>query len=451
MKALKMNYWVLALFVGLMFVTVSCDDEDDKTMEDNPIESSQSITAIAASNNDFSILVSALQKVGLDDDLDQSGDFTVFAPTNSAFNSLLDELGVSSLDDISDEVLTEVLLYHVMSGSKMASNLQTGYYNSLSAGPMDGYMLSFYVDMSTLKINNRAMISQTDIEAANGVIHVIDKVILPMSITDHAISNENFSSLVSAVVKAELAETLDSDENQFTVFAPVNSAFDSFLESNDLTFDALTKETLTPILLYHVLGNVIPASMVESGYVSTLASAFDNNINLKVDVADAVMLNSSAKVIVTDVVATNGIIHAIDQVIVPPTIVDIALQNSNFSILVDALIKAELVDDLSGDGPFTVFAPTNDAFEDLFEALQISSLDDLSKEDLIPVLLAHVVSANAVSTGLTNGTVPTLNAEKEIMVNVDNGVIIDNSIKVVAADIQGLNGVIHVIDQVIVP
>nr|WP_321408712.1 fasciclin domain-containing protein [uncultured Carboxylicivirga sp.] len=451
MKALKMNYWVMALFAGLMFVTVSCDDEDDKTMEDNSVQSSQSITSIAASNSDFSILVSALQRVGLDDDLDQSGDFTVFAPTNSAFNSLLDELGISSLDDISDEVLTEVLLYHVMAGSKMASYIQTGYYNSLSAGPVDGYTLSFYIDMSTLKINSRAMISQTDIEASNGVIHVIDKVILPMSITDHAIANSNFTSLVSAVVKADLAETLDNDDNQFTVFAPVNSAFDAFLESNSLIFDDLTKAALTPILLYHVLGNAVPASMVESGYVSTLASAFDNSINLKVDVADAVMLNSSAKVIATDVVATNGIIHAIDQVIVPPTIVDIALQNSTFSILVDALIKAELVDDLSGDGPFTVFAPTNDAFEALFEALQISSLDDLSKEDLKPVLLAHVVSANAVSTGLTNGTVPTLNAEKEIMVNVDNGVIIDNSINVVAADIQGLNGIIHVIDQVIVP
>ena len=170
-------------------------------------------------------------------------------------------------------MLTEVLLYHVVSGSKTASMIETGYYNSLSAGPVDGYTLSFYVDMNSTMINSRANIIQTDIEADNGVIHVIDKVMLPMSITDHAIANESFSSLVAAVSKADLASTLDGD-GAFTVFAPVNSAFDSFLESNELTFDDLTKEALTPILLYHTLGAVVPASMVESGYASTLSTAF---------------------------------------------------------------------------------------------------------------------------------------------------------------------------------
>ncbi len=450
MKTLRKNYWVMVLLTGIMFLNVSCSEDDDNVMDDDPVVLPSSITDVAANDDNFSILVSALKKVGLDDDLASNSEFTVFAPTNAAFVALLDELGASSLDDISNDVLTDVLLYHVVSGTKMASMVSTGYYSSLSAGPVDGYTLSFYINMSDGMINNRAKIIQTDVKADNGVIHVIDKVILPMSITGHAVANPDFSSLVSAVTKAELASTLDG-EGTFTVFAPVNNAFGSFLEENEMVFDDLTKEALTPILLYHVMGSIVPASMVANGYFPTLGSAFDNSVSVKVEVDNGVMLNSSSNVVATDVVATNGIIHAIDKLITPPSIVDLALQNSDFSTLVSALVKADLVDALSGDGPFTVFAPTNSAFDDLFAALEVSGIDDIDNETLTAVLLAHVVSANAVSTGLSNGSVSTLNNQKSINIMVDGGVTIDGDINVIAADIQGTNGIIHVIDKVIVP
>jgi transforming growth factor-beta-induced protein len=135
----------------------------------------------------------------------------------------------------------------------------------------------------------------------------------------------------------------------------------------------------------------------------------------------------------------------------PPSVVDIAIDNSNFSILVEAVVKAELVDALSGEGPFTVFAPTNAAFEELFTALEITGIADLTKEDLTPILLAHVVSGNVASSALSNGDVPTLNDEKTLAINIDSGVSIDGSINVVAPDIQGKNGIVHVIDKVIVP
>ncbi|WP_289054920.1 fasciclin domain-containing protein [Carboxylicivirga marina] len=448
------NLWVLILLLSMAFVNVSCDDDDDDEAgneEPMPVET-MTITDIAAGNTDFSILVAALQKVGLDDDLaSESGEFTVFAPTNAAFADLLEELGASGLDDVSNDVLTSVLLYHVVSGSKMASMIETGYYNSLSAGPMDGYGLSFYVDMATGTINGRAMITATDIKADNGVIHVIDKVILPMSITDHAIANPAFSSLVAGVVKAELAGALDDDAATFTVFAPTNDAFDMFFTDMGITLDDLSKETLSSVILYHAIGAFVPASMVEAGYFPTLSTAFERNISVKVDTDGGVMLNADSEVVATDVVATNGIIHAINKVIMPPGIVDIAMDNSNFSILVQAVVKAELVDALSGDDPLTVFAPTNAAFEELFAAINVTGIDDLTKEDLTPILLAHVVSGNVASTDLSNGNVPTLNDQKMIAINVDSGVSIDGTINVVAADIQGKNGIVHVIDKVIVP
>jgi len=447
----RKKLWIVMVLLGFAMVNVACDDDDDSGNDDTKPDMSMTITDVTAGNADFSILVEALKKVGLDDDLaSQSGEFTVFAPTNEAFAALLTELNVNGLNDLSDELLTKVLLYHVLSGTKMASMIETGYYSSLSAGPKDGYSLSLYVDMAASTINKRAKITSTDIKADNGVIHVIDKVILPMSITDHAIANPIFSSLVAGVTKAELATSLADENAMYTVFAPTNDAFDAFFTEKNATLDDLTKETLSSVILYHALGDVVPAAMVTDGYFSTLSTAYDRGISVKIDTDGGVKLNSDSEVIATDVVATNGIIHAISKVITPPTVVDIAIDNSNFSILVDAVVKAELVETLSGAGAFTVFAPTNAAFEALFASLNVAGVDDLTKAELTPILLAHVVNGNTASNSLSNGSVTTLNNQKSIEINVDNGVTIDGSINVVLADIQAKNGIVHVIDKVIV-
>ena len=131
------------------------------------------------------------------------------------------------------------------------------------------------------------------------------------------------------------------------------------------------------------------------------------------------------------------------------TVVEIAVANSDFSTLVEAVTKANLVDALSADGPFTVFAPTNAAFDKLFKQLGVSGIKDLSAEQLTPILTYHVVSGQVMSGDLSNTSVATLNGKK-IKVDLSNGVHINES-KVIKADIQGKNGVIHVIDTVLIP
>lgn len=131
------------------------------------------------------------------------------------------------------------------------------------------------------------------------------------------------------------------------------------------------------------------------------------------------------------------------------TVVEIAASNSDFSTLVEAVKKAELVDALSADGPFTVFAPTNEAFESLFKNLGVSGIGDLTAEQLTPILTYHVVSGKVMSTDLSNTSVATLNGQK-IKVDLSDGVKINDS-KVVKADIEGKNGVVHVIDKVLLP
>ena len=132
------------------------------------------------------------------------------------------------------------------------------------------------------------------------------------------------------------------------------------------------------------------------------------------------------------------------------TVVDIAVSNPDFSILVEAVSKADLAGALSSEGPFTVFAPTNEAFENLFEQLGIEGIEDLTAEQLTPILTYHVVAGKVMSSDLSNTTVGTLNTGKSIHVDITDGVKINDS-KVIAADISGENGVIHVIDKVLIP
>lgn len=444
MKTRK-NLFALLALVGLAgtLLLTSCEKDEEKEME-----MPKNIVEVAVSNPQFSILVQALQKANLATTLQGTGPFTVFAPTNAAFNELFNQLGVSGIDALTADQLTPILLYHVLSGKVESNQLASGYVSTLSPGA-GGLGVSLKVDASMLKLNGNVGITAADISATNGVIHVIDKVLLPPTVVDIALANSSFTSLVAALTKANLVNALKAD-GPFTVFAPTNDAFSQlFTDLGVSGLDALNAEDLTPILLYHVLGAAVKSTQLQTGYVSTLsAGPNDSKVSLLVDAA-AVKLNNNSKIVATDVVGTNGIVHVIDKVILPPTVVDIALANSSFSTLVSALVKAELVETLKGQGPFTVFAPTNDAFSALFTQIGVSGIDQLSKDDLTPILLYHVVSGNVKSNQLSSGNVPTLNGD--INVNVGTTVTINENSSVVLVDVQATNGVIHVINKVLLP
>lgn len=278
-----------------------------------------------------------------------------------------------------------------------------------------------------------------------------DKLPEKATIVDVAKSNPNFSSLVKALSITGLDKALEDGAATFTVFAPTNQAFADLLTELKLnSLDDVPKATLSNILLYHVLDGTKMATSITTGYYKTLSSgpAANTNLSLYVDMG-ATMINKRAKITATDVKAENGVIHVIDKVILPQSIVDVAVNNPTFSILVAALVKADLVETLKGNGPFTVFAPTDAAFKALFTALGVTGIADLSKEALTPILLSHVVSGNVTSGQLTNGQVQTLNTTKKVMIDITEGVKIDGNIKVILADVQGANGIVHVIDKVI--
>lgn len=287
------------------------------------------------------------------------------------------------------------------------------------------------------------------------------------SIVEIATGSEDFSILVAALQKADLVEALQG-EGPFTVFAPTNAAFTKLLGELDITADQLLAHPqLADVLLYHVVSGKVMSTDLSNG----LEAATLKGDKVKVDLTDGVKINKS-NVVTADVEATNGVIHIIDTVLVPEdfklvqepvkepikepikempnTVVDIALANEDFSILVAALQKADLVGALQGEGPFTVFAPTNAAFEGLLKALDISASDLLNQPELAKVLTYHVVSGKVMSTDLTDGLeAATLNGEK-VKFDLASGVKVSGS-NVSAADIEAGNGVIHVIDSVLVP
>ncbi|WP_076498271.1 fasciclin domain-containing protein [Belliella pelovolcani] len=278
------------------------------------------------------------------------------------------------------------------------------------------------------------------------------------TIVDVASDNTQFSTLVAAVDQAGLVATLSSD-GPFTVFAPTNDAFGEFLSDNNLSAEQLLGDpNLELILTYHVVGSSVSSSEVSPGRVNTVA---DFPFFVSESPNGTLWINGSARIINTDIQASNGIIHVLDYVITPPTqnIAEIATslaegEEPEFTQLVAALVRADLVDAFIGgfDDDLTVFAPTDAAFEALYEALDVNGVDEIELELLTNVLLYHVVPARAFSQDLREGaSLPTLLEGQNLTVDLANLRINESGLVPSLLNVHATNGVIHVIDSVLLP
>ena len=279
-----------------------------------------------------------------------------------------------------------------------------------------------------------------------------------MDIVDTAVADGRFTTLVTAVTAAGLVDTLKG-AGPFTVFAPTDEAFAKLPAG---TVENLLKpenlETLKNVLLYHVVaGNVMAADVVTlDGKTADTVAGSAVNISVK---DGNVFLNENVQVIITDIVTTNGVIHVIDTVLLPPAkladIVDTAVADGRFTTLVAAVTAAGLVDTLKGAGPFTVFAPTDEAFAKLPAGTVENLLKPENLETLKNVLLYHVVSGNVMAADvvtLDGKMADTAFAGKSIAISVKDGkVYLNKNVQVIITDVMTTNGVIHVIDTVLLP
>lgn len=439
-------------------------EEPEPEVEEMP---ANSIVDIAVADGRFTTLVTAVTAAGLAETLAGDGPFTVFAPTDDAF-AALPEGTVEALLADPQGALTDVLLYHVVSGAVPAEAV----VGLDSATTINGEDVAITVQDGNVRLNESATVIITDIMADNGIIHVIDAVLLPPSmvaeekpsIAEIAVENGNFTTLVAALEAAGLVDTL-AGEGSFTVFAPTDEAFAALPEGTVEALLADPQGALTQILTYHVVdGAVYAADVVNLSAAPTLQG---EEIAISVD-GGTVYLNDAVAVITTDIEASNGVIHVIDAVLIPPTIAaamaeeaammtepgtiaEIAAEAGTFNTLLAALEAAGLAETFAGEGAFTVFAPTDEAFAALPEGTIETLLADPSGA-LTDILLYHVVDgAVPAETVVTLDAATTLLGEDVTITVSDGRVLLNDTVEVITTDIVASNGIIHVINAVLLP
>merc|ERR1719473_546874 len=290
------------------------------------------------------------------------------------------------------------------------------------------------------------------------------------NIVQLAEGNKDLSILVAAITAADLADTLSSTSGKFTVFAPTDEAFKALPAG---TLDDLmkpeNKAKLVDILKYHVLPEEVESAALKPFQAVTTVEGKPLHVTKwggKVRVGPSLESKDLKDVISADNQAVNGVVHIIDGVLLPPqpaptppspapaskTIVDLAVGTSDLSTLVTALKAANLVDTLSGKGPFTVFAPTNEAFAKLDKRVLDYLLEPCHVEELKKVLTYHVVSGVAAkSTDLKNGEEIKTVEGQEVKVTLAGSSVKINNADVTTADVEATNGVVHIIDHVLIP
>ncbi|MES2799693.1 MAG: fasciclin domain-containing protein [Bacteroidota bacterium] len=402
---------------------------------------------VIATSPNHTYLEAALIQEGLDVALKSpTATLTVFAPDDDAFTDLANALGTNIAGLLANPDLTDILLYHVLGAEVVSGSLTNGQI----ATPLNtANTVKITLDGANVFIN-QAQVNAADLLADNGVVHSIDAVILPVeTVADIAIDSPAHSTLVAAVIEARLLPALTDPLSQLTVFAPTNDAFNAALTSLGLTAgQLLAAPNLADILLYHVLGAEVVSTSLSNGQIATPLNAANT---LKVTLDGANVFINQAQVSAADLQAENGVVHVLNAVVLPnETVADIAIGSPVHTSLVAAVIEARLLPALTN--PFaslTVFAPTNTAFDNLATALGTNLAGVLAHPQLVDILLYHVIGSEVVSTALTNGPVVTLNGQS-VTINLASGVMVNNA-TVVLADLLADNGVVHVVDAVLVP
>ena len=472
---------LLNKFAGLVLACLAltaCDGIDTKTPEPVPLADlpapTPTILDVAIEAGNFTTLIAAIDAAGLTSTIDDaSATLTVFAPTDAAF-VLLGETAINDL--LADpDTLSDILLYHVVSGTALDSTAATDAVGT-TVEMANGDRVGVSAQNDALFLN-LSKVTATDIQADNGVIHVIDAVLMPpadatpseSTIVNIAAADERFTTLVAALGATGLDTVLASETDTFTVFAPTDAAFDAMGSAN-VTALLADLDNLTEILQQHVITDAAVDAVTAyslSGNAATTVGGAEVPISIS---SKRELRVGGAKVIIADIHASNGVIHVIDTVIVgaaglpTPTlnIAEVATAAGSFETLLAALSAADLVGALTdADKSYTVFAPTDAAFAKLgTDAINGLLADPATLAD---ILLYHVYADAIV---LADGAISVAASDQSIleMANAtaeksggrtalslsDTGLTV-NLASVTSANVMASNGVIHVIDNVMLP
>jgi transforming growth factor-beta-induced protein len=442
----------------------------------------QTIADIIAQDPELRMLTAAVTAGGLLNTFNTSGTYTLFAPIDQGFFALGDNILDYVLNPDNQNALDTVLTYHALGVAVPSSKITDGQ----QIATLDNKLtVTAHVGGGQVHINN-ALVLRANVQASNGIIHVLDNVLVPSNfnypksdIVQTAIATSALSTLVTAVKAANLVDALSYPHGPFTVFAPSDDAFNN-LPAGTLQYLLAHPQELAQVLLYHVIdargdygsGRLYADEIKNFEEVFTL----DGQSLIFVLNGGKVLVNGNATVIIPNVDCSNGVVHVIDSVLLPnagqlaqkvaawnkknvrgsvtigalPNLVQLAESVPQLSTLVTAVKAGGLVNALSGPGPLTVFAPTNDAFARLPGQFLNYLLSNITALD--EVLTYHVVSGNVTSSQLYDGElVPTLEGANITVHKDPRGAIFVDFAQVIAPNNFASNGVAHIIDAVILP
>lgn len=310
----KSSRWLVVAGALVTFGLSSCNEDD------TPPITSQSLLEIASSTPAFSTLISSVDQAGLTEALASGGPLTVFAPNNEAFNAFLTEQGITAEELLSNPQLPSILNYHLVEGRALSADIEAGALTTNAGQP-------FYVSVDpngSIWINGKSRVTQADVQANNGILHVVDNVIIAPSATIAQIAVEasqsstpEFTQLVAALTRADLVEAVSgAATDNLTVFAPTDAAFQELFTTLGVSsVDEIPLETLTSVLLYHV----VPARIFSQDLRqdATLPTLLEGQ-SLRVDLANLRINESGLLSDNLNIHAINGVIHPIDQLLLPP-------------------------------------------------------------------------------------------------------------------------------------
>jgi transforming growth factor-beta-induced protein len=308
----------------LIILFQSCTSNDN----DEYVNMPKSIYEHVATSMNYSYLRYALEKTNLDGVLNGVEKYTLYAPNNMAFGRFLMSAGYNDIDKVPTSLLTQVLLNHVMVGEMEYRDFKTGYFNTAAISDASNTPMSIHIQQINMRVtlNGEARITQGNVRATNGIIHVVDRVIPIPTIVTFALADQNLGSLLSALTRSDLttdfASILSTDPGispaPFTVFAPTNQAFDDLLNELGVSrLGAIDEPTLKSTLTYHVLAetNALSTDLSDNLELDTLGGPVTANITGGATITDG--NNRKSKIIAVDVQANNGVVHLIDKVILP--------------------------------------------------------------------------------------------------------------------------------------
>lgn len=464
MKKILFNTKIVLLIITAICILSCTDDDDNGNIIDNT--PSNTLVDVITNNPNYSSFLEALNQTGVSFTIAGSGNFTVFAPTNAAFDAFL---GGTAIQDVDNDVLTQLVLNHILNTEVFASDFTTGYQKTIATEASSNANIDMYIDTATgVTINNESSVTAADMDAENGVLHEVNAIITLPTVTSFVAIDPSLSSLLAALTdegNTTFTSLLSDVTSDFTVFAPTNDAFTTFLDGASL--GDVDNDVLAQVLSNHVVpATVATAATLSNSYINT-AAVFNGDvtapITMYINTNEGVVLNGASSVTQADIVTVNGVIHIVNTVIPLPDVTTFIFADPNFSTLLEAILADPNTDYITalqtplgeGASPFTGFAPTNDAFADLFVDLNVSGIPDIPLMDLSTIVELHnIIGQNIRADELItmDGMVFTTFSGLDITIDATTPAIIDpngGSSRLLMTDLQTTNGVVHTLDRVL--